>query len=79
MPVFPVSRTEFSRELIKDMARAYAQACAALDLSASDPRKRVVASYVIEAAELGMRSQLALYVTALRKFQDSNPSDTGRA
>jgi hypothetical protein len=70
MPITPFLRNQaFDPELIEAMSAAFTKACTALGLSdRADPITELVARYIIECAQRGLRTETALYLSAIREF-----------
>jgi hypothetical protein len=59
----------FEPELIEAMSAAFTEACSTLGLAdRADPITEIVASKIIEAAQRGLRTQNALYQSAMQEF-----------
>jgi hypothetical protein len=71
MPIAPFLRDEaFDPELIAIMSAALTKTCAALGLlDRTDRMTELVARYIIEAAQRGIRNETALYLSALKEFK----------
>lgn len=74
MPITPFLRNQaFDPDAIEEMSSAFAKACANLGLSdKADPITELVARHIVEAAQRGIRTETALYFSALQEFR-SNP------
>ena len=71
MQVTPLRRNEaFDPELLEAMSAAFSQARRALGLSdRADPFGVLLARHIIEAAQRGMRTKTALYLSAMIEFK----------
>ena len=71
MPITPFLRYEtFDPETIESVSGAFLQACKALGLSdRADPITEVVARHIIHAAQRGIRTKTALYLSAMAEFK----------
>lgn len=75
MPITPflAGNQAFDPDAIEEMSSAFVKACAHLGLSLkTDPLTELVARHIIEAAQRGIRTETALYFSALQEFR-SNP------
>ena len=80
MPITAFLHNEaFEPELIEAMSAAFTEACSTLGLAdRTDPITEIVARKVIEAAQRGLRTQTALYQSAMQEFSPAT-SEGARA
>ena len=71
MPITPFLRNQaFDPDAIEEMSSAFMKACANLGLSdRADAMTELVARHIIDAAQRGIRTETALYFSALHEFK----------
>ncbi len=71
MPITPFLRNQaFDPDLIDAMSAAFTQACTTLGLvDRADPITELVARYIIELAQRGIRTHTALYLATIEEFK----------
>jgi hypothetical protein len=71
MPINPFlpKQQVFDPELIHAMSVAFVQACTTLGLTVrTDPMNELVARKIIEGAQSGLRTEMALYLHAMQEL-----------
>ena len=69
----------FEPELIEAMSAAFTEACSTLGLAdRTDPMREIVARKIIEAAQSGLRTQVALYMSAIQELSPTTISEGAR-
>ena len=71
MPITPFLHNQaFDPETIQVMSSAFTKVCASLGLSdRSDPITELLARHIIKAAQRGIRTDAALYSSAMEEFK----------
>ena len=71
MPITPFLRNQaFDPEAIQVMSSAFTKACATLGLAdRSDPITALLALHIIKAAQRGIKTDAALYSSAMQEFK----------
>jgi hypothetical protein len=74
MPIRPfLGGHAFDQEVIDVMSAAFLDACKKLGLTdLDDPMTRLVARYIVELAQRGIRTKTALYFRTIEEFR-ANP------
>jgi hypothetical protein len=74
LPIIPFcSAKAFDPELLEEMSEAFTQACTTLGLSdRTNPLAEIVAHHIIQFAQCGIRTKMALYMRTIETFK-ANP------
>jgi hypothetical protein len=82
MPITPFlpKQQVYEPQLTETMSAAFVRACSTFGLAdRTDPMREIVARKIIEAAQSGLRTQVALYMSAIQELSPTTISEGARA